>query len=88
MALKDKLHQPYRAKLAPGLDKLSQALKHEDSVLGVVLCGAGPSVLVISEKTDLEKIKTIIKESWNDLNINVQLYTLPVETNGATVIAD
>ncbi len=85
-ALKDKLHQPYRMKLVPGLEKLMTNLKHEDSVLGVVLSGAGPSVLVISQKNDLEKVKNIIKDSWNELDIKVQLYNFNVEQNGATIV--
>ena len=88
LALKDKLHQPYRKKLVPGLDIISQNLKHEDSVLGTVLSGAGPSVLVISRKNGLEKVKSIIKQSWNELNINAQIYTLPIEKQGAVVVSD
>ena len=88
LALKDKLHQPYRKKLVPGLDIISQNLKHEDSVLGTVLSGAGPSILVISRKNGLEKVKSIIKQSWNELNINAQIYTLPIEKQGAVVVSD
>lgn len=88
LALKDKLHQPYRMKLVPGLELISQYLKHEDSVLGTVLSGAGPSVLVISQKNGLEKIKSIIKQAWSDLNINAQIYTLPIEKYGAVVVSD
>ncbi len=87
-ALKDRLHQPYRMKLVPGLEKVMNNLKHEDSVLGVVLSGAGPSVLVISKKNDLDRIKNLIKDSWNELNINVQLYNFNVEENGATIVTE
>ena len=85
-ALQDKLHQPYRMKLVPGFEKISQNLKHEDSVLGVVLSGAGPSILVISLKNNLDKIKDIIKESWDELSIKAKLYTLPLDNNGAIVL--
>ena len=88
LALKDKLHQPYRMKLVPGLEKVMNNLKHEESVLGTVLSGAGPSVLVISRKHNLDKIKNIVKESWNDLNINVQLYNLPIDEFGAVIVHD
>ena len=87
-ALKDKLHQPYRMKLVPGLEKVMQNLKHEETVLGTVLSGAGPSILVISLKNNLDKIKTIIKDSWDDLNIPVQLYTLPIEKEGASIVQE
>lgn len=43
-ALEDRLHHPYRAPLIPGL---AEALAHKSSgLLGCVLSGAGPSVLV------------------------------------------
>ena len=88
LALRDKLHQPYRMKLVPGFDKISENLKHEESVLGVVLSGAGPSILVISLKTNLDKVKTIIKETWDELSINAQMYTLPIDKTGAVVIPE
>ena len=87
LALKDKLHQPYRQKLVPGFDKISEKLKHEDSVMGCVLSGAGPSVLVISQKNGADKVRDIIKETWKDLDINVKVVTLPIEQNGAKVVS-
>ena len=65
-----------------------QKLKHEESVLGTVLSGAGPSILVISKKNNLDKIKSLIKETWNELSINVQLYNMPIESNGAIVVEE
>ncbi len=86
LALKDKLHQPYRMKLVPGLEKIAANLKHEENVLGCVLSGAGPAILVISEKNNLDKIKSIVRDTWNDLNIKAEIITLPVEENGAEII--
>ena len=88
LALKDKLHQPYRMKLVPGLEKIIQSLKHEDNVLGCVLSGAGPSILIISLKNDLERIRTIVKDIWNDLNLKAEILTLPVEKNGAQILQE
>lgn len=39
IALQDKLHQPYREKLVPGMREIMEAFKHEDGVLGCVLSG-------------------------------------------------
>ncbi len=44
-ALEDRIHEPYRAKLCPLLPCLQQ-LKGKEGILGAVLSGAGPSVLV------------------------------------------
>lgn len=86
LALKDRLHQPYRMKLVPGLEKIIENLKHEENVLGCVLSGAGPSILIISEKNNLDKIKDIVRETWANLNVKADIYTLPVENNGAQII--
>lgn len=86
LALHDRLHQPYRMKLVPGLDKIIENLKHEESVLGCVLSGAGPAIVVISLKNDLDKIKSIVKNTWEDMNVKVNIMTLPVEQNGAQII--
>ena len=86
MALQDKLHQPYRMKLVPGLDKIMENLKHEENVLGCVLSGAGPAIIVISQKNNLEKIKSIINDTWEEMNVKVNIMTLPVETQGAQII--
>jgi len=87
LALQDKLHQPYRMKLVPGLDKIIENLKHEENVLGCVLSGAGPSIIVISQKNNLDKIKSIIKDTWEDMNVKVNIMTLPVENEGAQIIS-
>lgn len=47
-ALEDRLHQPYRAKLVPGLDEMVKL--RAPGLLGCALSGAGPSVLVFYEK--------------------------------------
>ena len=87
LALKDKLHLPYRMKLVPGLEKIIENLKHEENVLGCVLSGAGPSILIISERNNLDKIRSIVRETWADLNVKAEIYTLPVENNGAQIIS-
>ncbi len=85
LALKDKLHQPYREKLVPGMKEIMETFKHEDGVLGCVLSGAGPTLLVISYKYDVDKIKSIVKEIWEAQNIRVDIRTLKVEEQGAIV---
>lgn len=85
-ALQDRIHQPYRAKLVPGLSEIVAQLKHEENVIGCVLSGAGPSLIVISQKNNLDKIKGIIKDTWSQLNVNVDIRTLKLEPEGAHII--
>jgi len=82
-ALDDRLHQPYREKLIPGFTEIKEALKHEDNVLGTVISGAGPSIIIISDKFNTEKIKTTVKDIWNNYNINSEIKTLDIEQHGA-----
>jgi homoserine kinase len=47
-ALEDRLHQPYRAPLVPGLNEITQL--RAEGLLGCALSGAGPSILVFYER--------------------------------------
>ena len=87
-ALHDKLHQPYREKLIPGMKEIMEAFKHEDGVIGCVLSGAGPSILVISHKYDLDKIKSTVRDIWEGQSIKTDIRTLKIEPNGAEIIEE
>jgi homoserine kinase len=47
VAMKDRIHQPYRAAICPQLTPLLP-LAGDNGILGVALSGAGPAVLVIA----------------------------------------
>ena len=85
-ALKDKLHQPYREKLVPGMREIMDVFKMEDGVLGTVLSGAGPTILIISHKYDLDKIQSTVKDIWEKQNIKVDVRTVKVEEQGAVIL--
>lgn len=85
-ALEDKLHQPYREKLIPGFKEIKEALKHEENVLGTVISGAGPSIVIFSQKNNLEKIYQTVKEVWDNLNVHCDIRTLTVEKCGASKV--
>jgi homoserine kinase len=56
-ALEDRLHQPYRAALVPGLDEILKL--RAPGLLGCALSGAGPSVLVFYEKDRAEVVDLV-----------------------------
>lgn len=87
LALQDRLHQPYRLNLMPGLDKIMEQLKYEENVLGCVISGAGSTILLITENNGAEKAKSIVKNIWHDLNVKVDMYDFPIDTNGAQIIS-
>ena len=86
LALQDKLHQPYRTKLVPGLQDIIDNLKHEENVLGCVLSGAGPSILIVSQKNNLDRIKSIVSETWANFNVKSDIRTLKVAEMGAQIL--
>ena len=47
-ALEDRLHQPYRAPLVPGLEEMTRL--RAPGLLGCALSGAGPSILVFYQR--------------------------------------
>ena len=86
LSLKDKLHQPYREKLVPGLAEIINNLKHINGVIGTVLCGAGPAIMVVYNGIGASEIKEKVSETWNYYNVNVNFLNLPIEKEGAVIL--
>jgi len=74
-ALKDRLHQPYRASIVPGL-KEALELRHP-SLLGVCLSGAGPSVVALAEQ-HLDEVSALLAEIYIRKSIPFHIQTLKV----------
>lgn len=85
-ALFDKLHQPYREKLVPGMSDIMNNLKHINGVIGTVLCGAGPAILIIYNGINVSEIKETVTSSWNYFNVKTSFFNLPIEKEGAQII--
>jgi homoserine kinase len=67
IAMKDRIHQPYRAEICPLLPRLLP-LAGSCGILGAALSGAGPSVLVIVESEgSLERASAAIEAAVKDL---------------------
>ncbi len=86
VALEDRLHQPYREKLIPGFKEIKEAFKHEEDVLGTVISGAGPAIIVLSKNNILDKIQDTVKEIWDNFNIHSEIKNLTVELEGASKV--
>ncbi|MBE7704659.1 MAG: homoserine kinase [Cyanobacteria bacterium SIG29] len=85
-SLKDKLHQPYRAELIKGFTELTQLLENKDDILGCVISGAGPTILVISVNDGFEKVEDEVKQIFVDYNVNCDIRTLNIENEGSKII--
>lgn len=60
-ALQDRIHQPFRQKLVPGLER-TLAMEHPD-LLGVCLSGAGPSMVALAER-NFQEIEDVMRATF------------------------
>ncbi len=86
-ALDDRLHQIYRSRLISGFTQMKDELKNIPSVLGTVISGAGPSVLVINEHdNNFEEIKGVLNNIWQEIGVKTLIKIVNIDTQGAVVI--
>ena len=76
----DRWHQPYRARLVPGLDD-ALALRHPD-LAGVCLSGAGSSVLAFT-RARTEEIAKRLAACFEKLDIRTDTRILAADNRGA-----
>ena len=82
-ALGDRIHQPYRAPLCPLLPCL-QELRGRDGILGAVLSGAGPSVLVfLDPRTSQAKARKTVGAHLSRNGHNPELISTAITSRGA-----
>ena len=80
--MEDCLHQPYRAKLVPGMQEVREAAVAAGA-LGAVLSGAGPAILGLVIRNDDEIAKAMV-DAWADWAIYARTLILPVDRCGMT----
>jgi homoserine kinase len=82
-ALEDRLHQPYRVAIVPGL-KEALDLRHP-SLLGVCLSGAGPSIVALAQQ-NLDEVTALLADIFIRKSIPFHIQTLRVHptNSGAT----
>ncbi len=81
-AMKDRIHQPYRARLVPGLSEIL-ALQDVPGLLGVALSGAGPSVLAFCRPDiDPAPLASAIVDCFRQQGIESRSLRLPMDTEG------
>jgi len=63
LAMQDKIHQPYRQTLIPGLSQVVESMSpgKQPGFLGVCLSGAGPTILALATDHFDEIAEQIIK---------------------------
>jgi homoserine kinase len=82
-ALEDRIHQPYRAALCPLLPCL-QELKGRPGILGAVLSGAGPSVLIfLDPRAPLPKTRRLVATHLAQHHLSAELIPTSITSHGA-----
>jgi len=82
-ALEDRIHQPYRAALCPLLPCL-QKLKGKDGILGAVLSGAGPSVLLFMDpKASAPNVRKAVTAHLSKNGLSAELIPTSIAPGGA-----
>lgn len=85
-AMRDRMHQPYRAALIPGMEKiLREATEH--GALGAVLSGAGPTLLMLSrsEHSGNGQLVEFVRSVMAEEGINVAIRWLEPCLHGPQV---
>ena len=82
-ALEDRMHQPYRTKLVPGLAKMLQL--RAPGLLGCALSGAGPSILVFFERGS-EGVCELVREIFVQHGHAAEIHHAAVALDGLTIM--
>ena len=84
--MQDRIHQPYRRTLIPGLTEILTSVtpKTHDGLLGICLSGAGPTILALATK-NFEAIATAIIARFKKEGITCEWTVLEPAEDGATV---
>lgn len=86
-ALRDRLHQPYRAPLAPGLSevlKLNDETHKHPGLLGTAISGAG-STMIAFATDNCEKIAETMKERLAGAGVRSRTMEVKVDNNGRMI---
>ncbi len=78
-AMRDRIHQPYRASFVPGLEEMI-ALDGPD-IYGIALSGAGPSVIALVRRSD-PSIAAAIEAIFTRSGVTARTYDLAIADTG------
>jgi homoserine kinase len=83
-AMRDRLHQPQRESLVPGLRE-ALALPRTQGLLGIALSGAGPSILALVDNND-DEIGARVASCFEARGIEATTRILEVDNEGCRVM--
>ena len=83
LAMKDKLHQPYRSTLIPGFNDVVEAATSAGA-LSIALSGAGPTIAAYC-LNNMDQVGNRMQEAFNQHGIPCKIKVLSADLDGATV---
>lgn len=83
LAMEDRLHQPYRLPLVPGLVE-AFAAAYSAGASGVALSGAGPSLIAFAQQGHAQ-IASACQQAFSQAGLTSRAWVLAVATEGAIV---
>ncbi|MFH0947624.1 MAG: homoserine kinase [Elusimicrobiota bacterium] len=84
IAMDDKLHQPYRKKLIPGMDDVFNSAK-KSGAYGVCISGSGPTILAVSGQRSATKIGQSMQKAFYKHNIKSKYIVCDFDNEGIRV---
>ena len=84
VAMQDKLHQPYRSHLIPGLEDVIEAA-HENGAYGASLSGSGPTVIAFAPEECSKEIVVAMRAAFEAQDVETRAWVLDVDLSGARV---
>ena len=81
-ALQDRLHQPYRQGLILGYQAVRKAAMAAGA-LGMVISGAGPTLLALVETARAADVAAAMKAAWQQEGVTAIVRSLGIDTQGA-----
>ena len=81
VALEDRLHQPYRQSLIKGYQELKN-IAIENGAYGMVISGAGPTLLALTSSENNEKVVSSMAKTWENMGIKPKVLSLSLDTKG------
>jgi homoserine kinase len=84
VAMQDRLHQPYRSPLVPGLEDVIEAAL-ANGAYGACLSGSGPTILAFASKAIASRIGPAMQAAFEARGVTSRFWALDVDLNGARV---
>ncbi len=79
-AMQDRLHQPHRARLVPGLEDVCRAAV-DAGAHGAALSGSGPSVMALVHQGD-QAPGAAMQAAWARQGVSARVFDLPIDRSG------